>query len=143
MFINDYRLNSYHREVRQRQPWEERPRALPRGDKDLYSGGAAYATPAPSRPIIEKAEVKKAEAPKRQATKKPEGSAWDRLLGYFFFPQSLNMNSLIETGKTLLNSLGEDYGKLLTPSDANVLPEVAQMQNMAQSMVAKSAIPSS
>ena len=137
MFINDYRLNSYHREVRQRQPWEERPRALPRGDKDLYSGGAAYATPAPSRPIIEKAEVKKAEAPKHPATKKPEGSAWNRLLGYFFFPESLNMNSLIETGKTLLNSLGEDYGKLLTPSDAKVLPEVAQMQSMAQSMVEK------
>lgn len=139
MFINDYRLNSYYREVRQRQPWEERPKARPRGDRDFYNGSSVHGVPSyvpAPKPVIQKTEVKKAKAPAPK-TKKPEGSTWNRLLGYFFFPQSLNMNSLIETGKTLLNSLGEDYGKLLTPADGKVKPEVAQMQKLAQSMVAK------
>ena len=115
----------------QSRPWEPKPRALPPGDKLLLSGQAPLPEMPKSIPSV------KAEAVQPEKSAKPAGSTWDRLLSYFFFPSSLDMNKVVELGKNLINSYGQDYGQLLTPADGQVKPEVAKAQRFAQSLADK------
>lgn len=112
------------------RPWEARKPVV--RSRDNFTSGL--------EPIREIPKSFQAEAVAKMddaKSAKPAGSTWDRLMSYFFFPSDLNMNNVIETGKNLVNSLGQDYGKNLTAKDANVQPEVAKAQRFVQDMAQK------